>query len=124
MGGSARYRQARKIREGKITAEDLSYAIYTKYPGDRPSDLYDEDFKIYGFDEDGNSYEVDKHGNPVKLASPKFEKEWTFIEASEANSLKDARRKLEELRKEPEHEYDAGEDWWDNGGKEATLYGL
>ncbi len=126
MGGSARYRLAKKVREGKITADDLSYSVHvnSRYSDEPMYNLEDSDFSIMGFDEDGNMYEIDAKGNPTKLAKPSFEKDWEFVEASESLSVAEAKKKLERMREEPEYEYDAGEDWWDNGGKEATLYGL
>ena len=126
MGGSARYRLAKKVREGKITADDLTFSVQVnkQYADENKWDLEDNDFTILGYDDNGNAYEVDAKGNPTKLAKPNYEKDWENVESSESLNMAEAKRKLARMREEPENEYDAGEDWWDNGGKEATLYGL
>ena len=66
MGGSARYRLAKKIREGKISGDEMN-GYYAFSNESNPDDV--KIYGWYGYEGTPNSgwVELDKNGNPVRL---------------------------------------------------------
>ena len=111
-----------------LKAEDLFFVLYQNDDGHNYSiwELEDKDILKVGYDEDGNAYEIDKKGNPV--ARMKEDPADTLEQIGEGLTLKDAENDFDANAELAFNEnQESGPDkwaWWDNGGKERTLYGL
>ena len=106
MGGSARYRLAKKIREGKALPDEVtSYFAFEDENGEVKI------YGFYGYEDNPNSgwVEVDSNGRPTKLLRKTGnedipEKGLTYIDI-DSEDFKEIKEKIEK-RQNPDEDYD------------------